>query len=199
MSRKTTKKRIRACTNGLRKAQPFNRWIEWPLLALQIACITYYVPGSIAQLGQFWEKIAWLGPWDPVCIPKLGWDVVPIACGHIVVPDMFQHCHIKHEKSDLCKIKLSLHDTKSHKTIHSKLKCSNLNSKMELRSQLWPSSVTMHCPKLTDIWYCPKSVPINILSPIFYLKRSSPTYALEFFDRVVCSTLTCNQTKMLFK
>ena len=29
-------------------------------------------PGSIALLGQFWEKIAGLGPWDPVCIPKLG-------------------------------------------------------------------------------------------------------------------------------
>ena len=29
-------------------------------------------PGSIALLGQFWEKIAGLGPWDPVCIPNLG-------------------------------------------------------------------------------------------------------------------------------
>ena len=38
----------------------------------------------------------------------------------------------------------------------------------------------------------------NILS-LFNLQRSFPTHALAFFDTVVCSTLTCNRTKMLFK
>ena len=38
----------------------------------------------------------------------------------------------------------------------------------------------------------------NILS-LFNLQRSFPIHALAFFDTVVCSTLTCNRTKMLFK
>ena len=38
----------------------------------------------------------------------------------------------------------------------------------------------------------------NILS-LFNLQRSFPLHALALFDTVVCSTLTCNRTKMLLK
>ena len=46
---------------------------------------------------------------------------------------------------------------------------------------------------------CTNKYSISNIQSLFNVQRSFPTHALAFFDTVVCSTLTCNRTKMLFK